>query len=96
MNNGGIHMTRLRFTRVEAEAEATRLASEFVARLPGCTTDRCVGAFPDKSAPPSPASKHPVAWLVLFKAPTPPGAAMDGGELFVTVNLEAKTVAIRE
>jgi hypothetical protein len=89
-------MTRLRFTRADAEAEATRLALEFVAGLPGCGSDRCVGAFPDTSAPRSRASKHPVAWLVVFKAPQLAGVVMDGGEMFVSVNLQTNAIAIRE
>lgn len=89
-------MARLRFTRAEAEAEATRLASEFVAGLPGTSTDRCIGAFPDKTIPRSRASKHPVAWVVVFKTPQPPGVVMDGGELFVKVNLETNSVAIHD
>jgi len=89
-------MTRLRFTRTEAEAEATRLASELVAVLPGASSVQCVGAYPDTTAPRSHSSKHPVNWSVVFKAPQPPGVVMDGGELFVTVNLETKVVAIRE
>jgi hypothetical protein len=89
-------MARLRFTREEAEAEAMRRASEFVSVLPGASTDQCVGAYPDTTAMRSRSSKHPVAWLVVFKTPLPPGVVMDSGELFVTVNLETNVVAIRE
>mgnify|MGYP006969361497 CR=1 FL=1 len=89
-------MTRRRFTRAEAEAEATRFASEFVAGRRGCSSDHCVGAFPDATAPRGRASKHPLAWVVVFKAPQPPGVVMDGGELFVAVNLETNTIAVLE
>ena len=85
-------MTLLRFTRAEAEAEAIRLAEAFVVGLPGCASLQCVGALPDWTMPGSHASKHPVAWLVVFLSP---GATMNGGELFVAVNLETNAVAIR-
>jgi hypothetical protein len=41
-------------------------------------------------------SKHPVAWLVVFAFDPPEGSVMDGGELFVAVNLDSGTVVIRE
>jgi hypothetical protein len=89
-------MPRLRFTRAEAEGEALRLATEFVAKLPGSESDRCVGIVPDAMTPQSNASKHPVVWVAIFKTPQPHGEVMDGGELFVTVNLETNTVNIRD
>jgi hypothetical protein len=87
---------RLRFTRAEAEAEAIRLATEFVAGRPGVEPGQCVGAVPDSMAARSRCSKHPVAWVVVFKAAQPPGVVMDGGELFVRVNLETNAVASSE
>ena len=89
-------MPRLRFTRAEAEAEAIRLATAFVASLPGAESEQCVGAVPDSMAAPSRSSKHPVAWIVIFKASQPSGVMMDGGELFIVVNLETNRVAIRD
>jgi hypothetical protein len=89
-------MSRLRFSRAEAEAEATRLASEYVAGLAGTSTVRCIRAYPDATALRSHNSKHPVAWLVVFKASQPPGVVVDGGELFVAVDLDTGAVAIRE
>jgi hypothetical protein len=88
-------LPRLRFTREEAEAEATRLAIEFVAGLPGAASGRCTRTYPDSMAPTSRSSKHPVAWVVVFIF-HPLEVRMDGGELFVTVDLETKAVAIRE
>lgn len=89
-------MTRLRFTRTEAETQAKRLASDFVSGLPWASSYRCVHAHPDTTVPKSGASKHPVAWVVMFKSPDPPGVVVDGGELFVTVNVETNAVAIAE
>ncbi len=41
------------------------------------------------------ASKHPVAWVVIY-APVPPDdAVIEGGELFVAVDLESGTVGLR-
>jgi hypothetical protein len=87
-------MGRLRFTREQAQHEAARRASEFVSGLPNCAGFRLRGTHPDTTVSPSRNSKHPVAWLVVF-AFDPPGV-MDGGELFVAVNLESGGVGIRE
>jgi len=89
-------MGRLRFTREEAQLEAARRASEFVSGLPSCTGLRLRGTHPDTTAPQSRASKHPVAWIVVFSLDLPDGTVMDGGELFVAVNLDSGAGAIRE
>jgi hypothetical protein len=89
----GVRVPRLRFTRAEAEGEAIQRATEVVATLPSGKSVQCVGAFPDWTAAPSRSSKHPVAWVAIF---TTPGDIMDGGELFVTVNLDTNTVGLRE
>ena len=82
-------MSRLRYSRDGAKAEAIRRAEAFVAERPDRDELRLRGAFANPLVPPSKASKHPVAWLVLF-APLPPeGGVIDGGELFVVANLEA-------
>jgi hypothetical protein len=88
-------LPRLRFTLKEAEAEATRLAAEFIAARPGYSSARCKGAVPDRCAPRSRSSKHPLTWLVCFVF-HPPEVIMDGGELFVAVNLETGVVTIKE
>jgi hypothetical protein len=82
-------MPRLRFTREEAEAEATRLATEFVSGMAGAECARCLGAFPDRMMPKTSSSKHPVVWVVAFVF-HPPDVIVDGGEIFVTVNLQTK------
>ena len=88
-------MSRLRFTREEAKAEATRLATEFVARLPGTEASRCLGARPDGRLPKSRSSKHPVNWIVTFTF-WPSDVVVDGGELDISVDLESKTVSTRQ
>lgn len=88
-------MPRLRFTRAEAESEAIRLATEFVAALPRSAPGRCIGAYPDRIAPKGRGSKHPVNWDVGFVF-HPPGVAYLGGEVFVMVDLETQAVATRE
>lgn len=89
-------MGRLRYSRAEAEAEATRRAERFVADRPDREVLRHCGTYPDWVVPPSPASKHPVAWVAVF-APIPPdGGVIDGGELFVVVDLESGSVAVRD
>jgi len=89
-------VARLRYSRGEAEAEATRRAEAFVARRPDRDRLRYRGTFPDSTVPPSRSSKHPVGWVAVF-APVPPaGGAIDGGELLVAVDLESGAVSIKE
>lgn len=88
-------MTRLRYSREQAEAEAISRAEAFLADRPDRDQWRLDGACPNTLVPRSQTSKHPAAWLVLF-APVPPGGGViDGGELLVAVDLEADTIAIR-
>ena len=88
-------MDRLRYSLAEAQAEATRRAEAFVADRPDRDEFRLRGAYADSLVPPSAASKHPVAWIVVF-APVPPeGGVIDGGELLVAVDLKHGTVGLR-
>ncbi len=87
-------MGRLRYTLEEARAEATRRAEAFVSDRADRDQWLLRGAAPNTLVPPSRASKHPVAWVVIY-APVPPeGEAIDGGELFVAVDLERDTVGL--
>ena len=88
-------MPRIRLTREEMRDEAIRLASEFVAQLPYAESARFKGAGPDTSSPTSDASKFPIVWNVAFVF-HPPDVVMDGGELFVTVNVETGAVTLCE
>ncbi len=91
---GGVAVGRLRYSLTEARAEATRRAEAFVADRHDREQWRLRGASPNPLVLPSRASKHPVAWLILF-APVPAeGVVIDGGELSVAVDLEAGTVSI--
>jgi hypothetical protein len=49
--------------------------------------------MPDGLEPKSSASKHPVAWIVVFAPCQSHEVVMDGGELFVKVNIETKAVS---
>jgi hypothetical protein len=85
----------VRYSRAEAQAEATRRAAAFVAERPDGEQLQHRGTFPDTLVPPSRASRHPVAWVAVF-APIPPdGGVIDGGELFVAVDLESGSVSVR-
>ncbi|MCE9560864.1 MAG: hypothetical protein K8U57_02305 [Planctomycetes bacterium] len=87
-------MARLRYSREEAQAEAVRRAEAFVADRADCDEWRLRMAFPNTLLSPSQASKHPVAWFVLF-APVPPeGGVIDGGEMCVAVDLESGSVGL--
>jgi Tfp pilus assembly protein FimT len=88
-------VSRIRYSHEQAQAEAIRRAEAFVADRPDRDEWRLRGSHPDTSVPPSHASKHAVAWIVLF-APVPPeGGVIDGGELFVAVDLESESVVLR-
>ncbi len=86
-------MARLRYSLAQAEEEAIRLAEAFVALRP----DRDLWilhhrrAFPKGS---SPASKHPMTWSVMFSPNPQDGSVIDGGEMFVIVNLVTKSVEL--
>lgn len=88
-------MARLRYSLAAAQAEATRRAAAFVAGRPDRDELRHRGTYPDSLVSPSRVSKHPVAWVAVF-APIPAeGCVIDGGELFVTVDLESGSIAVR-
>jgi hypothetical protein len=85
----------VRYSRAEAEAEATRRAAAFVAQRPDRDCWRHIHTAPDSIGLPRRSSKHPVVWVATY-APVPPeGGTIDGGELFVAVDLEPDTVVVR-
>jgi hypothetical protein len=88
-------VARLRYSRAEAQAEATRRAEAFVADRPDREQFWHRITYPDRLVPPSRASKHPVAWVAVFQWEPPDGSSIDGCELFVIVDLEAGTVGLR-
>ena len=88
-------MARVRYSKTEAQAEATRRADAFVAERSDRDHWRYVNTTPDGIAPPRRSSKLPVVWVAMF-APIPPeGGVIDGDELFVVVDLELGTVSVR-
>lgn len=88
-------MGRVRYTLAEAKAEATRRAGEFVASRPDHEQWRHVSTSPHRFGAPSSASKHPTVWLAMYAPVSAEGSVVDGGELFVIVDLELRTVRIR-
>ena len=88
-------MARLRFTREEAQQEATRLATAFVQGQRQLPPLRWISTTAAHEEPKREASKHPVVWNVMFALIPPPGATIDGGELDIVVDLETKSAAIR-
>jgi hypothetical protein len=87
---------RLRYSLVEAQAEATRLAEALIADQPGRDQLRHQGTFPDTTVPLSRRSKHPVAWIAVFTPVLAGASTLDGGELLVAVDLERGLATIRE
>lgn len=71
-----------------AKAEATRRADEFVASLPDHNEWRHISTNPDTFDPPRSSSKHPMTWVATYVPIPPCGSVIDGGELFVIVDLE--------
>lgn len=85
-------MGRVRYSLAEAQAEATRRAAEFVAARPDRDEWRHISTSPDSFAPLRSSSEHPIVWVAMF-APVPPDrSVIDGGELFVIVDLQSGTV----
>ncbi|WP_145098554.1 hypothetical protein [Anatilimnocola aggregata] len=83
-------MPRLRYSFPEAQAEAVRLATEYIRQQPKMEGAR-LGAQPNKVAPKSATSKIPVMWVVVVVF-HPPDVVMDGGDLVLDVNIETKEV----
>lgn len=88
-------MPRLRCSREEAKLEAIRIAEEFVARRPDAHNHRILGAHPDDDAHQVGSGKTPAVWIVTFQWHIP-GCTMDGGELFVRVNVQKRHAELRE
>jgi hypothetical protein len=85
-------VARLRYTRVDAESEATRLAMEYVSNDPSLSEADLAQVVSSTFAPKSKNSKFPVVWFAVFKFPSRPGVVVDGGELSLHVNIETREV----
>ncbi len=83
-------MTRLRYSLAEAKQAATEIAIEAIGTLNTIHPARLVSISPDRTAPQGIASKHPTRWIVAFVCHDPE-VVLDGGEIFVSVDLETKT-----
>lgn len=83
-------MARLRYTLEEARAKATALALEFAAGQAWGQLARCASANPSWVRQGT-SSKHPTVWSVCFVF-NPSDVVMDGGEIFVDVDLETEVV----
>ena len=83
-------MTRLRYTLAEAKQAATDIAIEALGPLNSNHPARIVSVSPDHTAPQGIASKHPTRWIVAFVCHDPE-VAVDGGETFISVDLETRT-----
>jgi hypothetical protein len=87
-------MPRLRCTREQAEAEAIRLAKEFVLTIPKTSDYRFRGARPDTSLPRTNSGKIPAVWCIAFQWQPPDGSTVDGCELFIRVNVQTKVAEL--
>ncbi len=86
-------MPRLRYNLAEARDAAIRLAAAYVAKLPGANKIEFSDASASPMAPHSNSSKHPVIWSVCYRPiRSNPNVVVDGGELLLNVDIEAKTV----
>lgn len=83
-------VARLRYSRAEAQAEATRRAEAFVAARPDRDQWRHRGTVPNTLVP-SRTSKHSVAWVAVFASQE---GRVEGGELFVAVDLASGSVTV--
>ena len=86
------NMAHLRCTLEQAKAEAIRMATEFLQTTPAATTHRFFNAAPDDSPPKVDSGKIPAVWLVMFSWIPSDGEVIDGGEVFVRVNIQTKNV----
>ncbi len=89
-------MARLRFTLEEARDLAELLADNLIAGMSWGTTVRKIGATPASPDRQGKSSKHPTAWTVIYQIKVPEGSTIDGGEVFVEIDLESKSATLRD
>ena len=89
-------MSRLRHTLEEARDFAELLADNLVAGTSWSSTVQKVGASPASLERQGKSSKHPTVWTVVYQMRMPHGSTIDGGEVFVNVDLESKAATFRE
>jgi hypothetical protein len=85
----------LRYSLAAAEAEATRLAEEFVARRSDSDKFRHCRTYADPLSPAKVGSKHATAWVAVFAPILQCDEVIDGGELLVAVDFARGTVMLQ-
>ena len=82
-------MARLRCTREQAQAEAIRLAEEFLLTIPNSSDYKFSHAVPDTTLPRGDSGKIPAVWLVIYTYHKD-GGTWDGCDLCIRVNVQTK------
>ena len=88
-------MARVQHSKAEAQAEATRRATAFIAERDDRDYWRHISTTPDTVGPQRRTAKSPVVWVAMYAPILPSAGVIDGGELFVVVDLESDTVGLR-
>jgi hypothetical protein len=83
-------MARLRYSLEEAKQAATQIAIEAIGMVETDYPARLISVAPDRAARQGLASKHPTRWMAVFVCHDPE-MVLDGGETFVSVDLETRT-----
>ena len=89
-------MARLRHTLEEARLLAELLADNLVATTSWASRVHKVGTWPGSSSLQGKGSKHPTVWVVGYQTIAPEGTTIDGGEIFVEVDLESQSASFRD
>ena len=90
-------MARLRYTLEQARARAERLAVDYAADQAWWNERmELLGAQPVAGAVQGTSSKHPTVWSIGFKPRLPGTTVMDGGDVWVRVDLETESVVLTE
>jgi hypothetical protein len=86
---------RVRLSKAAAQAEATRRAAAFVAGRDDPDHWRHVSTTPAAKSSQR-AAKVPAVWVAVYAPIATGGGVIDGGELFVVVDLESNVINVRE
>lgn len=89
-------MARLRYSLEEAREQAELLADQLVAETSWTDTVQRTGAFASSLDRQGKSSKHPTVWTVVYQLRPPQGTTIDGGEVFVKVDLEDESAAFHD
>lgn len=89
-------MPRLRHTLEEARNLAELLADKLIASTSWGSSLQSLGASPATLDTQGNSSKHPTRWIVTCKPRLPQGSTVDGGEVFVSLDLESESATFRD